>query len=170
MKHVIRTEPITQDEFREELLSWNGTPYQENGCDRAGIDCLRFIVLLQDWLHGWDTKKLPSIPKRSGQISIHSPKEAFRIVKWMENRFPNEQVWENDGSAFQLQAGDIVVVRNQVHPGHALLGGPDTNTCWHSLPHPSLEHGGKVHQTSIGWCRMTGLVSVYRMKESLLVV
>jgi len=171
MNHVVRTEPITEEEFDNELRSWEGTPYLENGCSRAGIDCLRFIVLMQDWLHGWDTKKLSPIPQRSGQISIHAPKEVFKVIQWMQDRYPNEQVWDRklDRSEFDLRPSDIVVVRNQINPGHALLGGVSKNTCWHALPHPSLKHGGNVHETSIGWCLTMGIVSVYRVKESLLV-
>ena len=170
MSHVIRTEPITLEEFEAELRSWDGVPYQDCGQTKGGIDCLRFLIVIQDWLHGWDTAQLPPIPKKPPQTAINDPRTAFEIVKWVSARYPNEKIWDHRQPKEDLQSGpgDVFVVRNQEHPGHALIGGLRPYTCWHATNDLSLKYGGNVHETSVGWCFMTGLVQVNRMKESLL--
>lgn len=169
--HVVRTEPITLDEYAAELESWRNTRYVDSGDSKRGIDCLRFMVRITDWLHGWDYHKLPPAPKKPPQTSIHDPKTAFRVVQWTRKRYaPNSIIWENNQQIDQqdLWPGDIIVVRNQLHPGHAVVGGVRHNTCWHSLPDISLAHGGNVHETSIGWCNMIGVVAIFRCENSLL--
>lgn len=170
MRHVIRTEPITMEEFGACLREWEGVRYEDSGMSKSGIDCLRFVVVMLDWLHGWDTDRLPPIPKKPKQTALNDYKTAFRIVQWVRDRYPHEVIWKSKMAqdALDLQPADVLVVRNQVHPGHGLIAGVEKNTCWHSFNHPSLAHGGNVHQTSLGWCFQLGLVEVFRPTESLL--
>lgn len=171
MNHVQRTSPITLDEYRDYLQSWDGVRYKTFGCSRSGIDCLRFIIVVQDWLHGWDTDALPAIPQPSNQIALHDARATFRIIRWVSDRYPNDTIWNRKQSreTLVLSPGDILVARNQIYPGHALIGGPMRNTCWHALPDSSLPHQGCVHMTGIGSAFNAGLIKVSRMKESLLV-
>lgn len=114
---------------------------------------------------------LPPIPTPSNQIAINAPRQAFKIIKWMQNRYPSERTWgrKDDRATLQVLPGDTVIVRNQIHPGHGLIGGPRRNTCWHAFREASLPMGGDVHETSVGWCLGEGLLQVWHMKESLLV-
>lgn len=131
---------------------------------------MRFLVIMQDWLHGWDTKQLPPIPKKAPQTAINNPKGSFEIIRWVSARYPNQRVWthRDPQEGLEIGPGDVLVVRNQTNPGHGLIGGIRPNTCWHAMNDLSLRHKGNVHETSLGWCFMMGLFQVNRMKESLL--
>jgi hypothetical protein len=170
MTHIVRKEPITLEEYAAKLEEWRGVRYVDSGMSKGGIDCLRFVIVIADWLHGWDTSRLPPIPKKPKQTALHDPRTSFRIVKFVRARYPSEVVWHRKmlKEALDLKPGDCLLVRNQVHPGHGLIAGPEKNTCWHSINHPSLPHGGNVHETSLGWCFQTGLLEVFRGSEMLL--
>ncbi len=171
MPYAVRVEPITLEEYASKLASWRGTRYVDSGCTKGGIDCLRFAVLIMDWLHGWDTDMMPPAPKLPPQTAIHDPKSVFKILDWIRDRYsPNHLSWKKNQPIDEqdLWPGDLIACRNQVHPGHAVVAGPRHNTCWHSLPDISLKHGGNVHETSIGWCNMIGVTLIIRCEHILL--
>lgn len=169
MTHVVRTSPITLEEYEDYLRSWHHVPYRDGGMSRQGVNCLNFVVLIADWLHGWDTAKLPKVPVRPKQTSLHNKTEAFRIIKWVRNRYNGKVVWRaNDGGDPPLLPADVLVCKNQVHPGHGLIAGTRQNELWHAFNGPTVSQGGEVFSTALSQCQNMGMIESFRSEDILL--
>lgn len=166
---ILRTDKITSIEYAEHLETWRGVPYRDGGYDHRGIDCVRFVVRIIDWLHGYDSMMMEDPPKLPKQIALHDPEKADNVVAWLRRRWANTCIWRSSFDApLDVQPGDLVIVKNQVHPGHALIAGPRRCELWHSLNSGTLAKRGHVFPTSLSWATSTGICMVYRFPESLL--
>lgn len=160
---------IWLDRYAEYLEQWLETPYSDATCKMGkGVNCLRFTCLMQDWLHGFNPKKLPPVPRLPRQTAIHNPKKAMVVIRFMCRRYPGKMVFRpkrNDPGEIDLQPADIVV--NQVsdgHPSHILIAGPRKNVLWHSCNEPGRDGWGGVDQTGLGWCLQQGIYGIWRPK------
>ena len=164
---------ITLEQYEAELRSWEGTRYVDGAMEKQkGADCLRFVVAMADWLHGYSSEQLPAIPRLPRQTSLHDEGNAWGMVRWLQQRYPNRVVWSlddaNRGIEPDVCPGDIICVKNQVHPGHALIAGTRKNEFWHTFNSRSMSARGHVHTTNLHWCGCAGMVRVWRLTESLL--
>lgn len=164
---------IVLEQFEEELRSWERTPYKDTMMKKGvGVDCIHFVVAMQDWLHGFNTAKMPRVPKLPPQTSTHSETLAWKVVRWMQRRYQPEVIWTCDDNANtipELTPGCVALVKNEIYPGHVLLAGPRQNVLWHCINAYSLEFGGNVHETNLYWCLETGLLRVWKLPHSLLI-
>lgn len=151
---MILKDPISLDDYSAKLAEWEGTPYRDTTmrCG-VGVDCVRFVVAIADWLHGFDTEALPPPPVLPRQTSLHNASLAWSVVRWLRERYkPNQTIWKPDDSSFpfpELRPGDILCVKTEIHPGHAMIAGPRPNELWHS--YNSLPRGG-VSNCALSWC------------------
>jgi hypothetical protein len=157
-----RTTTISLLAYETFLKEWEGVPYRDCGMSKQGVDCLRFVVLVLDWLHGWDSTQMPLPPLLPRQTSLHSEMLVQDVVRFVRNRYPHSLL--HPDSSYIIHPGDVVVCRNEVHEGHALVGGSRPNEAWHSLSNV----GGGVSKTSLAWCRTIGISCIFRPTESLL--
>ncbi len=159
-------------QFETELRGWERTPYKDTMMQRGvGVDCVRFVVAIADFIHGYDTEALPAVPELPPQASLHSETLAWKVVRWLQRRYPTKTIWSCEKNANDIPdvtPGCILCVKNQVHPGHALIAGPRKNVLWHCINGPSLDFGGHVHETNLHWCLSTGLLRVWKPTETLL--
>lgn len=157
---------ITLDEYESFLQSWNGVPYRDCGMTRQGVDCFRFVVLVLDWLHGWDSSSLEEPPKLPKQTAHHDREKALDVVRWTRQRYPNELIRVDDHYA--TRPGDVIVCKDKVNEGHGLIAGSRPNEVWHSLNGCTINQRGEVFKTNLGWCLSKGIMCVFRPTESLL--
>lgn len=157
---------ITLQEYEDYLQSWQGVPYRDGGMSRQGVDCLRFVVLVGDWLHGWDSSQMDKPPTLSKQTALHDGEMTLRVVRWTRQRYPNELIRVDEH--YETRPGDVVVCRNQVNPGHGLIAGSRPNELWHALNGSAVNQRGEVFKTNLGWCMAKGIVCAFRPTESLL--
>ena len=165
---------ITLEQFEAELRSWERTPYKDTMMKKGvGVDCLRFVLAMGDWLHGFNTAKMPRIPKLPPQTSLHSETLAWKVVRKLQRRYEAETIWTNEDNAEtipDLEPGNILCVKNEIHPGHVLIAGTRKNVIWHCINSHSLEFGGHVHETNLHWCLEIGLLRVWKLPHSLLAI
>jgi len=121
-------------------------------------DCIRFVTGVLDTLYGW-RRELPK--NHPLDTALHSPEEAWAALRNLLRLYPEaEQVPPRMDGVWEVQPGDIVVTGpSQGGPGHAILVGPDKNTCWEAAdPH--------VCKIGIGLSYRTQRVyKVYRMNN-----
>lgn len=162
---------ISLEQFEAELQSWHRTPYKDTMMRKGvGVDCIRFVVAMADFIHGWNTSSLPKIPLLPKQTALHSKLLAWDVVRWMEQRYPHKTKWSQGRNKDKpdVSPGDIICIKNEVHPGHVLIAGTRKNVFWHSINGVQLDFGGHVHETNLHWCMSTGLVRVWSLIENKL--
>lgn len=147
---------ITLEAYADKLKEWEGTPYKDSSMKiQSGVDCVRFVVAVSDWLHGFRTEDMPPVPVRPPQTSLHNPEEAWAVVRWLLRRYPmHETIWsgEMEGDP-SFEPGDILCVRTEENPGHAMIAGPESNVLWHAN---NSRRWKCVHPTAMSWCMMPG--------------
>lgn len=150
---------IVASDFATFLETWRGVPYRDCGDTRQGVDCLRFAIIVLDWLHGFDAKTLPPVPLLPKQTAINNPKKAQDVVKFVRDRYKNVRV---PVSYYESRPGDVIVCRNQIHEGHVLVAGPQRNVIWHSVNLGTSPKGGCVYPVAVQWCYTVGILCVFR--------
>lgn len=121
------------------------------GC---GCDCVGFVIAVLNELSGGGEIQRVDFPPDG---AMHNPKGAARVVRAIRKQFPHVAVREP-----VVQPGDVIVVGPRGGgPGHAMFGGTQANTLWHSNgPH----HG--VQKTGIGEAQRNGM-KVFRIYRPL---
>lgn len=168
--------PRTLDQFEQELLRWENTPYSHGMSQcRAGVDCLHFGCAIMDWLLEFDIARMPPIPLLPAATATHRADLAWGVIKFVIDRYDLNVIWHKTEPTALASAGqddflcfpgDIVAMQNAVNPCHMLIAGPDVNTFWHAMPNPGVGRGGmsggRVCKTGWGWCLNTGISRIYR--------
>ena len=137
-----------------EIESWEGTPYMAGQQAKgAGVDCVRFVTSILDFLVGvkTDYSTLPA------DASLHARDACIAGMLSIKRRYPCDTVFHSErmNAKRVVQPGDVVVVgAPQGGPGHAMIVGPRPNTLWHSA-HPN------VHMTGLSF--IVGEQKVYRV-------
>jgi len=154
-------------EYAAFLTSWEGVPYRDGGCTQQGVDCIRFAVIVLDWLHGL-TGGAEACPKLPKQTSLHNPQGAESVVSWLSARYLNNRrvgvcCGDQTYISKDLEAGSCAVLScdsgwsQSKTPNHILVAGAEPYTLWHCVNGDSLPHGGCVQKTSVGWAAQNGL-------------
>lgn len=161
----------TLEDFQAELDSWRDTGYCHNkGVKGDGVDCLRFAVAIEDWLHGYDPSQLPKCPKLPVQTALHNPRAAIRIANFLRKRYPSFIVWDHreppcDIREFELLPGDFIVTNNTSHPGHVMVAAPRKNVVFHANSVVGMDHHGGVIESSLGEAYRYGLQWIFRSER-----
>ena len=156
---------VTLEDYAAKLAEWENTPYRNTTMQCGfGVDCVRFVVAIVDWLHGFQTECMPDVPVLPPQTSTHQPTLAWSVVRWLLQRYPqHETVWTPESDMFPvIEPGDIFCIRTEENPGHAMIAGPKRNVLWHSM---NSIHMRKVHPIALSWCFMPKheLLRVWRL-------
>ena len=118
--------------IEEVCESWVDTPYmagQQGKGPQGGVDCIRFVCGVLDELFG----EAHEIPRTVQDISMHNIKGALRVMKLIQDFYPEHESLDLPTTRF-VQPGDVIVVgQAQGGPGHAILVGAQQNTLYQAL-------------------------------------
>lgn len=139
----------TKQDFIAELQSWHGTPYAHGVSIRGqGVDCVRFVVSMLEWLHGREASA-DCIPFNfPAQAAFCAKFPALDVFNWMTARYPNRVVFRKgrDLEPPTIQPADVIVLEHSDDdPVHMMIGGFD-GRIWHSN---NWLHGGSVTWTGL---------------------
>lgn len=153
------------DRYAAWLQSWENTGYHDGMCKRgAGVDCLRFVCATLDWLHGFDSDKLPPIPNFPPQTSMHRPDLAWSVVGSLEARYPCYRLKLRNRMPIEpLRPADVLIVKNAVNPAHVMIAGVQLNVLWHSMNNKGADRNGGVARSSLGCAQTCGILRIWRM-------
>lgn len=145
----------TRAEFEAELQSWYGTPYAHGISIKGahgGVDCVRFVVSMLEWLHGREASA-DCVPFNFPAQAAYCAKfPAYEVFRWMTTRYPHEMVFRKGrgDEVGKIGPSDVIVLEHaDDEPVHMMMGGYDGKV-WHSN---NFLHGG-----SVTWTGLTGVM------------
>jgi hypothetical protein len=158
----------TKSEFNAELESWFATPYR-HGISRKGIgggvDCVRFVVSMLEWLHGREASA-DCIPfDFPAQAAYCAKFPAIDVFNWMTNKYPNTIVYRKgrETEIPTIMPADVIVLEHSdEEPCHMMLGGFDGKV-WHSS---GWMHGGGVAWTGMTNKMLESVWCIWRIDEA----
>lgn len=156
----------TKSEFLAELQSWHGTPYRHGVSIRGqGVDCVRFVVSMLEWLHGREASANCIPFDFPAQAAYCAQFPAIEVFNWMTSRYPNHK----GGIVFRkgrdlevpiLQPLDVLVLEHtDDEPVHMMICGFDGRV-WHSNNSSS---GGRVSWTGLTEQMRSAIWCVWRV-------
>ena len=153
----------TKSEILAELQSWHGTPYKHGVSVRGqGVDCVRFVVSMLEWLHGREASA-DCIPfDFPAQAAYCAKFPATQIINWMTSRYPHHTVFRKgrDIEASAMQPLDVIVLEHtDDEPVHLMICGFDGRV-WHSNNSGS---GGSVSWTGLTEKMRSSIWCVWRV-------
>jgi hypothetical protein len=153
----------TKEDFIAELQSWHGTPYAHGVSIRGqGVDCVRFVVSMLEWLHGREASA-ECIPFNfPAQAAFCAKFPALEVFNWMNARYQNRVVFRKgrDSELPIIKPADVVVLEHSDdEPVHMMMGGFDGKV-WHSN---NWLHGGSVTWTGMTEQMRSSIWCVWRV-------
>lgn len=128
--------------IHKELNSWLGTPYRHGMCKKGpngGANCITFVGGFLDAAYRWAPIKITTWP---GDVSLHNPSLATRILREMLGRYPHDEIREEKS----LEIGDMLVTGPlDGGPGHVCIAGMKQGLIYQAL------EGSGVVRTGCGY-------------------
>jgi len=156
----------SRSEFLAELHSWAETPYRHGISTKGpcgGVDCVRFVVSVLEWLHGRNPSA-ECIPfDFPAQAAYCSRFPAMELFKWMTDRYASTTVYRKgrDSSVPPIMPADVIVLEHSDDdPCHMMLGGVDGRV-WHSS---NWAHGGRVAWTGMTQQMLDSVWCIWRIE------
>lgn len=159
----------TKTEYLEFLDSWNNTPYRHDMCikgSNGGVDCVRFVTAVCEWLHGRNDDANCFPFKFSRMAGWCEKLPGIQVLKWFTERYeiPTAIYQKNKGVLPPILAGDLMVLDDAGDsPVHLMVGGYE-NTVWHSTEVNKFNHG--VRCTSVTKSLGSRIWRIWRINAS----